>query len=124
MSNVQLCRLHSGEEVLANFEGPATTPEGVSCYEVSSPALLLLVNEKGEQEVNLFPWMPYCDTKSMMIPVASVLFMVRPHPALVNRYNVVFGSGIVVPPPGLSVSEGQMGRNPSVSEGQLRLVTE
>lgn len=124
MTNVRLLRLFSGEEILVKFKGSTTTAEGIRAYEVSSPALLLLVNEKGEQEVNLFPWVPYCDTKSMDIPVSSVLFMATPHPALVNRYNVVFGSGIVVPPPGLSVPEGQIGRNPAVSEGQLRLITE
>ena len=53
---------------------------------------------RGNQvQVGLAPWMPFSAEKRFDVPGDWVLLLTEPAPDIVNNYNQVFGSGIVVP---------------------------
>ena len=48
-------------------------------------------------QVGIAPWMPFSAEKRFDLPGDWILLMTDPAPDIVNNYNQVFGSGIVVP---------------------------
>ena len=100
--NIQIVRLNSGEEVLADVE------EKENSVLIKKPALIL---PTGQGSIGLMPWMPYSDTEDgIEIKTSFVAFIVKPHDELMNEYSTAFGSGLVVPPkqavtPALTLTE-------------------
>ena len=43
------------------------------------------------------PWFPFADEKEFEIPRDWIVFISKPAKDLLNNYNAMFGSGIVVP---------------------------
>ena len=43
------------------------------------------------------PWVPFADEKEFEIPRDWIVFISKPAKDLLNNYNAMFGSGIVVP---------------------------
>jgi hypothetical protein len=88
--NVKLIRMVSGEEVLAQI-----LEEGDSGLVVKNPAIIL---PAGQGRLALVPWLPYAETEGMYLASKVYSFMVVPKTDLLNEYNSMFGSGLVLPP--------------------------
>jgi hypothetical protein len=88
MSEVKLLRLQSGEEIICKV---IDTQNG---YTIKQPALLVPL---GSGKLGLAPWLPYCETDTMILPQNIVFFAIDTKPELKNEYNNAFGSGLVVP---------------------------
>jgi len=86
--NVKLIGLPSGEQLLADVV--SSNGNGVT---VKSPAVLL---PAGQGRIALVPWLPYAETDNMLLEMVS--YMIPPKTDLLNEYNTMFGSGLVVPP--------------------------
>ena len=91
---VKLMRLKSGEDVVGEI-----VSENSEIIKVKNPAMIMPMSDgKGNQvQVGLAPWMPFIAEKRFDIPSDWFLLLTEPAPDIVNNYNQVFGSGIVVP---------------------------
>ena len=92
---VKLLRLKSGEDIIAEHV-QGKIGQNIT---IENPAMLMPMGDgRGNQvQVGLAPWMPFSAEKRFDLPGDWILLMTDPAPDLVNNYNQVFGSGIVVP---------------------------
>ena len=89
MKNIQMVRLSSGEELVADV----TVEEG-NTITLSKPTIVL---PTGQQSIGIVPWMPYADTgEGVSISEKFVLFVVPPHADLLKEYNSLW-SPLVTP---------------------------
>lgn len=102
MNNIHLFRLNSGEEIIAECELPKWSQDehGFRAYEIKNPIIMLPM---GNGEIGLAPWLPYCESKTMLIPTSSVLFTATPQKNLKDKYCTAV-SGLVMPDPAVSKS--------------------
>ena len=88
MKNIQLVRLSSGEELIAEV-----TKNEDSVF-LAKPAIVL---PTGQQSIGIVPWMPYANTgDGVSVSDRFVLFVVSPHDDLLAEYNNLF-SPLLVP---------------------------
>ena len=92
---VKLLRLKSGEDIIAEHV-QGKIGQNIT---IENPAMLMPMSDgRGNQvQVGLAPWMPFSAEKRFDVPGDWVLLLTEPAPDIVNNYNQVFGSGIVVP---------------------------
>ena len=92
---VKLLRLKSGEDIIAEHV-QGKIGQNIT---IENPAMLMPMSDgRGNQvQVGLAPWMPFSAEKRFDLPGDWVLLLTEPAPDIVNNYNQVFGSGIVVP---------------------------
>ena len=92
MSEVQLVRLVSGEEVLAKIEnmGEATS--------FDKPHIIIPTQAKG---IALMPWCPYSNIQEdgVVVPNDKIMFITTPHDDLVKEYTTMV-TGIEMPTAG------------------------
>ena len=92
---VKLLRLKSGEDVVADVKEENLEREYTK---VKLPAMLVPMGGQGQQmQMALAPWLPFSDDKEFTIPSDWILITSEPAQDIVNNYNQMFGSGIVVP---------------------------
>ena len=92
---VKLLRLKSGEDIVAeHIQGKIGQD-----ITIENPAMLMPMGDaRGKQvQVGLAPWMPFSSENRFDLPGDWVLLLTEPAPDIVNNYNQIFGSGIVVP---------------------------
>ena len=91
---IKLLRLKSGEDIVTDIVG-----ENSEFLIVKNPAMLMPVGDGrgGSVQIGLTPWMPFSSSKDFELPREWVLITTEPALDIVNNYNQVFGSGIVVP---------------------------
>ena len=91
---VKLLRLKSGEDIISDI-----VSENSENIKIKNPAMVMPLSDgRGNQvQVGLAPWMPFSAEKRFDIPSDWILLLTEPAPDIVNNYNQVFGSGIVVP---------------------------
>ena len=92
---VKLLRLKSGEDIVGDhIQGKIG--QNIT---IENPAMIMPMGDgRGNQvQVGLAPWQPFSAEKRFDVPGDWVLLMTEPAPDIVNNYNQIFGSGIVVP---------------------------
>ena len=93
---VKLLRLKSGEDIVGEV-----IKENQELIIISNPAMLMPVSHTpGRQDqiqIGLAPWIPFSVEKEFKLPRDWVLLTTTPAQDIVNNYNQIFGSGIVVP---------------------------
>jgi hypothetical protein len=89
MSNIKIIKLISSEEIIADVD------QGASVTLVSDPALI--VYQRGEKGMGcgLAPYMAFTEGK-IEINNHAIAAIAVPQQDLINEYNRIFGSGIVV----------------------------
>ena len=95
MMNVKLLRLKSGEDVIADV----TLVDTEDTIKLENPAILMPMGDPkgGHMQMGFGPWAPFSDQKEFEIPRDWLVFISTPGKDLLNQYNQMFGSGIVVP---------------------------
>ena len=90
MSEVKIIRLTTGEEVLCKAEKTDTG------WKAKNAALIV---PTGQGAIGLMPWMPYTTAfeEGFEIREQDVMFVLQPQEELLDEYNDVFGSGLIVP---------------------------
>ena len=100
-SKVKVIRLLSGEEILGEVE--QDKKGGV--YKVSNLCQVVTSYTDADAataNVGIAPYMPYADiSEGIEIHDNYVGFIVEPVTALMNEYNKIFGSGLIVPDSGI-----------------------
>ena len=90
---VKLLRLKSGEDIVTDVK-----KENAEFTTVNVPAMLVPMGGQGQQmQMALAPWLPFSDDKEFTFPTDWILITSEPAQDIVNNYNQMFGSGIVVP---------------------------
>ena len=85
-------RLTTGEELIAELT------ENDTSYTLKTPANIFMVpNGKGGIGLNLLPLFPYADSREFTFPKTAVVIVFTPSREMLNEYNRLFGSGIVIP---------------------------
>ena len=96
MDDIKILRTLQGEEILGVVEKLS------DAYKITNPVVLHWVaNEKNPDTPKLVmaALMPHSDDTSVVITDAHIVFAFNPMQDIVNEYNSVYGSGIVVPTP-------------------------
>ena len=95
MINVKLLRLKSGEDIIADV----TLVDTEDTIKLENPAILMPMGNQqgGQMQMGFGPWAPFSDDKEFEIPRDWIVFISTPGKDLINSYNQMFGSGIVVP---------------------------
>lgn len=95
MSNIQIVRLISGEELLCDL----SYKNGE--YEIKNPVRIVMnVNKTNPSQVSFgfVDWLPYADVKyGTMIKKEHIVFVAKPADEFISQYSQLFG-GIVTPP--------------------------
>ena len=93
--NVKLLRLKSGEDVIADV----TLVDTEDTIKLENPAILMPMGDPkgGHMLMGFGPWAPFSDQKEFEIPRDWLVFISTPGKDLLNQYNSMFGSGIVLP---------------------------
>ena len=84
---INLLKLVSGEEIVTevvNYDGRD--------YEIKEPIVLYMTQEG----VGVVPFMPFAETREMLIPSEHVMIYTHPNEDVENMYRQRFGSGIQV----------------------------
>ena len=91
---IKLLRLKSGEDIVGEIIG-----ENSELVIIKNPAMLMPMGDGrgGAVQIGLTPWMPFSEAKDFEVPRNWILITTEPAQDIVNNYNQVFGSGIVVP---------------------------
>ena len=96
MDDIKIVRTLQGEEILGMVE---KLKDG---YKIKNPVVLhWMANEKTPDTPKLVmaDLIPHSDDTSVAISDAHIVFVFNPMQDIVNEYNSVYGSGIVVPKP-------------------------
>ena len=92
---VKLLRLKYCEDIVTDVKEENLEREYTK---VKLPAMLVPMGGQGQQmQMALAPWLPFSDDKEFTIPSDWILITSEPAQDIVNNYNQMFGSGIVVP---------------------------
>ena len=94
--NVKLLRLKSGEDIIADV----TLVDPEDTIKVKNPAVIMPMGQQqqgGQMSMGFGPWAPFSDDKVFEITRDWLVYISTPGKDLLNQYNSMFGSGIVVP---------------------------
>ena len=89
---VKVYKLIGGDEILAEQHSGSAEH-----YELKDPAAIVLQRTEQGVGVALAPYMPYVEG-NLNLMKASVAAVGTPNQQMINEYNRIFGSGIVVAP--------------------------
>lgn len=90
---VKCFKLISGEDVIGAVKNTAE-----NCYVLESPATILMQpSPEGRVNMAIMPFMAYTGDSDVVIFKHAIAAEGDPDQQVVNEYNRIFGSGIVVP---------------------------
>ena len=83
MSEVNILRLTTGEELIAKIESNTDTQ-----YSLSD---VMIIIPTRENSIGLVPFMPYsnCQQEGLQVNKSNVMFILSPHKDLLSRYNEI-----------------------------------
>lgn len=91
--NLRLIRLISGEDIVGDI-----STEGDS-YRIENPVVLgLMMGPSGKANLQMQPMLIFSEQKVVTIKNNHIVYDVTVAPEIKNKYNEIYGSGIVVPP--------------------------
>lgn len=98
MANIKYVRLVSGEELVTEI----TSPDGSSEVEMKNPCMIgLSMTPSGQASLNMQPFLMFTSDKEVTINKDHILFVASVDIKLLNKYNEIFGSGIVIAQQGI-----------------------
>ena len=96
MSDVQVIKLISGEEVIGSIKDIEI--ESRQLVELKSPAIIILMPQEDNPDVaqvGLAPWCPYADKQLVHVMPSSITAVITPKKELLAEYNKLYGSRII-----------------------------
>lgn len=90
---IEVFRVVAGEEIIGDVKD-----DGGDLIVVENPAVIAVMpGEDGSMQVRLGPMSPSTDDTRFTIDKSNVLYRVTPKSDLLNYYNQIFGSGLIMP---------------------------
>jgi len=94
MANLRILKLTTGEEIVGDLV--EETPEK---YRMENPCVLgIAMASNGKASLQMQPMLLFSEQKVVELKNSHVLYNVTVAHEIKNKYNEVYGSGIVVPP--------------------------
>ena len=94
MANLRILKLTTGEELVGDIV--EETPEK---YRVENPCVLgIAMGPNGKASLQMQPMLIFSEQKKVDILRANIIYDVSVAPEIENKYNEIYGSGIVLPP--------------------------
>ena len=87
--NVKIVKFVSGEEIIGEWFEETNL--------IKNPVVMIPVDKN---KIAFQPWLPYAEDKEYKLKEAQIHVVANPSATIVNEYNRMFGSGIVVPTDG------------------------
>jgi len=84
--NIKIVKLFNGEELIGEFNKKTNV--------IKNPVVMIPVNK---EQIAFQPWLPYAEDKEYQLKDTMIIITATPSPTILNEYNRVYGSGIVVP---------------------------
>ena len=84
--NIKIVKLFNGEELIGEFNEKTNV--------IKNPVVMIPVNK---EQIAFQPWLPYAEDKEYQLKDTMIIITATPSSTILNEYNRVFGSGIVVP---------------------------
>jgi hypothetical protein len=98
MLNIFAMRLVNNEDIIAKVETATTSTGFKTKLKLSKPAIIMMMpDQSGKPNMGLADYLMFAEKKELMIDEDHILFMYEPMTQLLNAYNQMFGSGLVVP---------------------------
>jgi hypothetical protein len=89
---IKLFRLVSGEEIVGEIQESAS-----GFHTIKNPcAIGLAMGPNGQPTLSMQPWLIFSDQKEVTLKDTHVLFTTTVDIKILNKYNEIFGSGIVI----------------------------
>jgi hypothetical protein len=84
--NVKIVKMISGEELIGDYDEKTNV--------IKNPVVMIPVNK---EQIAFQPWLPYSEDKEFSLKESAINIVANPSTTIINEYNRVYGSGIVVP---------------------------
>jgi hypothetical protein len=95
MSELRILKLISGEEIVGEILSDTT--EGVL---IQDPCTLgIMQTQTGQPRLNMMPMLLFSEQKKVQLQKSHILYTVTVAQEIQNKYNEIYGSGIVLPKP-------------------------
>ena len=95
MSELRILKLISGEEVVGEIT--ADTSDSVT---IKNPCTLgIMQTQTGQPRLNMMPMLLFSEQEKVQLQRAHILYAVSVAQEIENKYNEIYGSGIVLPKP-------------------------
>jgi hypothetical protein len=93
---VLITRLITGEEILGEVTPSETQNDKVN---ITNPIQVAALsnNQTKNVDIHMAPFAPLSAQKTITISLSNVLCQYEPVVEILNKYNSVFGSGIIIP---------------------------
>lgn len=89
---IKLFRLISGEEILGEIQDSSS-----GTHRIKNPCVIMIgAGPDGKPSLNMQPWLLFSTEKEVTLKDAHVLFVTGVDIKIENKYNEIFGSGIVI----------------------------
>lgn len=89
---IKLFRLISGEEILGEILQSST-----GTHRIKNPCVIVIgAGPDGKPSLNMQPWLLFSTEKEVTLKDKHVLFVTGVDIKIENKYNEIFGSGIVI----------------------------
>ena len=93
MTKIKYIRLISGEELVSEV---LSLPEG-SHMELKNPCMIgLTMTQTGQPTLNMQPYLMFTSDKVIKIKEEHIIYTAEVDIKLLNKYNEIFGSGILI----------------------------
>lgn len=98
-------KLVNGDEIIAKVDKVITG--NFSKIKLVKPAIIgFLQNANGVPSLGLADYLVSSEKKEIFIEETHIIFMYEPRTDMLNAYNEMFGSGLVIPKPSLVGTDG------------------
>ena len=84
--NVKIVKMISGEELIGEYNETTNV--------INNPVVMIPVSK---EKIAFQPWLPYAEDKEFRLKEVQITIVANPSPTIMNEYNRIFGSGIMVP---------------------------
>lgn len=93
---IKLFRLVTGEEIIGQCDDASDS----KTFKIENPCILAIaMGQNGQPALNMQPWTLFSDEKYITIKDDHVIFTTGVDIKIQNKYNEIFGSGIVIAQP-------------------------
>jgi hypothetical protein len=95
MSELRILKLISGEEIVGEIL--SDTADGVL---IQDPCTLgIMQTQTGQPRLNMMPMLLFSEQKKVQLQRSHILYNVTVAQEIQNKYNEIYGSGIILPKP-------------------------
>lgn len=94
MSELRILKLISGEEVVGEILSDAE-----DSVTIQDPCTLGIMQSQTGPRLNMMPMLLFSEQKKVQLQKSHILYTVTVAQEIQNKYNEIYGSGIILPKP-------------------------